>query len=88
VLAGYDPAAMPNVAAAVGGAIELARDAYAAAAGSDALVLVTEWHELRDPDLARLGQIMRTKVLVDGRNVWSPAESRKAGFAYYGIGRP
>jgi UDPglucose 6-dehydrogenase len=87
-LTGYDPAAMPNIAAAVGGAIELCRDAYAAAAGADALVLVTEWHELRDPDLARLHRAMRGRVLVDGRNVWSPAEARKAGFVYYGIGRP
>ncbi|HEX7838164.1 MAG TPA: UDP-glucose/GDP-mannose dehydrogenase family protein [Kofleriaceae bacterium] len=85
---GYDPAAMPNIAQAVGGAVELVRDAYAAATGADALVLVTEWHELRDPDLARLYRVMRTKVLVDGRNVWSPGDARKAGFTYYGIGRP
>jgi UDPglucose 6-dehydrogenase len=87
-LTGYDPAAMPNIAAALGSVIELRQDAYSAAAGSDAVVLVTEWHELRDPDLARLRATMRTPVLVDGRNVWSPAEVRKAGFAYYGIGRP
>jgi UDPglucose 6-dehydrogenase len=79
---------MPNIAAALGSVIELRQDAYSAAAGSDAVVLVTEWHELRDPDLARLRAAMRTPVLVDGRNVWSPAEVRKAGFAYYGIGRP
>jgi UDPglucose 6-dehydrogenase len=87
-ITGYDPAAMPNIAKASGGAIELCRDAYAAATGADALVLVTEWHELRDPDLARLGRVMRTKVLVDGRNVWSPSDARKAGFTYHGIGRP
>jgi len=87
-LVGYDPAAMANIAAQVGGAIELVRDAYAAATGSDGLVLVTEWHELREPDLARLRAVMRTPVLFDGRNVWSPADSRKAGFTYYGIGRP
>jgi UDPglucose 6-dehydrogenase len=50
-------------------------------------VLVTEWHELRDPDLDRLTKIMRNKVLVDGRNVWSGAECKAAGFTYYGIGR-
>ncbi|HEX4421783.1 MAG TPA: UDP-glucose/GDP-mannose dehydrogenase family protein [Kofleriaceae bacterium] len=87
-LAGYDPAAMPNIAAAVGPKIELCRDAYSAATGADALVLVTEWHELREPDLPRLAPLMRTKVLFDGRNVWSPADVRKAGFIYYGIGRP
>ncbi|MGN6103679.1 MAG: UDP binding domain-containing protein, partial [Kofleriaceae bacterium] len=59
----------------------------AAAAGADALVLVTEWHELRHPDLERLRELMRTPVLFDGRNVWSPAEARAAGFVYQGIGR-
>jgi UDPglucose 6-dehydrogenase len=86
-IAGYDPEAMPNIRAAVGAAIELAPDAYAAATGADALVLVTEWHELRDPDLARLKALMRTPVLIDGRNVWPGAEAREAGFTYYGIGR-
>ena len=84
---GYDPEAMPNVRDALGAAIELAPDAYAAANGVDALVLVTEWHELRDPDLAKLKASMRTPVLVDGRNVWPAADAREAGFTYYGIGR-
>ena len=87
-VAGYDPEAMANVRAQIGGQIELVKDAYAAAQGADALALVTEWHELRDPDYARLGAAMRGRVLVDGRNVWSPADARKAGFTYYGIGRP
>jgi UDPglucose 6-dehydrogenase len=87
-IAGYDPEAMPNVRAAVGSAIDLVKDAYAAAAGADALVLVTEWHELRDPDYVRLRGAMRTHVLADGRNVWVPADARRAGFTYLGIGRP
>jgi UDPglucose 6-dehydrogenase len=84
---GYDPAAATNIRAALGDAIELVDEAYAAAHGADALVLVTEWHELRHPDLGRLGQAMRTPVLFDGRNVWSPDAARAAGFVYYGIGR-
>jgi UDPglucose 6-dehydrogenase len=84
---GYDPAAMANIKAQ-GVAIELAKDGYAAATGADALVLVTEWHELRDPDLDRLKSLMRTHVLIDGRNVWAAADARAAGFTYYGIGRP
>ncbi|MBA3465671.1 MAG: UDP-glucose/GDP-mannose dehydrogenase family protein [Deltaproteobacteria bacterium] len=85
-IVGYDPAAMKNIEAA-GTGIELVKDAYAAAAGADAVVLVTEWHELRDPDLERLKSSMRTHVLVDGRNVWPMADARAAGFTYYGIGR-
>ena len=91
-VAAYDPVAMPNVRAQLGRAIdqtvELADEPYAAAAGADALVLVTEWHELRDPDLARLAGAMRTLTLFDGRNMWSARAARAAGFTYYGIGRP
>jgi UDPglucose 6-dehydrogenase len=85
---GYDPAAGPNIRVQLGTAIELADDPYAAASQADALVLVTEWHELRHPDLDRLKGRMRTPVLFDGRNVWSPSDARTAGFTYYGIGRP
>jgi UDPglucose 6-dehydrogenase len=84
---GYDPVAMNNVRAQLRDTIAFAADAYSAANGADAIVLVTEWHELRDPDLQRLSAIMRTRVLVDGRNVWSGSEARAAGFTYYGIGR-
>ncbi|MBV8760290.1 MAG: UDP-glucose/GDP-mannose dehydrogenase family protein [Deltaproteobacteria bacterium] len=87
-LVGYDPAAAANIRAQLGDAIALADEPYAATDQADALVLITEWHELRHPDLAKLGARMRGKVLFDGRNVWSPADARKAGFAYYGIGRP
>jgi UDPglucose 6-dehydrogenase len=84
---GYDPVAMPNIARAQL-PIALVEDPYAAAEGADALVLVTEWHQLRHPDYARLRAVMRDPVLFDGRNVWNPDEARAAGFRYFGIGRP
>ena len=55
--------------------------------GADALVLVTEWHEFRRPSFERLKSLMKQPVLFDGRNIWSSAEVRAAGFSYYGIGR-
>ena len=82
----YDPEAMPNARALLGSEIELAPDAYAAANGADALVLVTEWHELRDPDLTRLKSLMRAPALFDGRNVWPREDARKLGFTYSSIG--
>lgn len=85
---GYDPEAMPNIRAQLGNSIELAKDAYTAAQGADATVLITEWHELRNPEFARLKAAMKSPVLFDGRNVWSPEEARAAGFTYFGIGRP
>lgn len=84
---GYDPIAAANVAKENPGLVELARDAYSAAAGADALVLVTEWHEFRHPDYTRLRTTMRGNLLFDGRNVWDPAEAARAGFQYQGIGR-
>jgi UDPglucose 6-dehydrogenase len=78
---------MDIVRAQLGDAIELAPDPYAATTDADAVVLVTEWHELRSLDFDKLNQRMRNKVLFDGRNVWSADEARRAGFVYYGIGR-
>ncbi|HSK02305.1 MAG TPA: UDP-glucose/GDP-mannose dehydrogenase family protein [Kofleriaceae bacterium] len=87
-VAGYDPIAAENVRALLGDAIELPDDPYVAATGADAVVLITEWHELRQPDFARLRKLVRTPLLFDGRNVWDPVEARRKGFEYVGIGRP
>jgi UDPglucose 6-dehydrogenase len=70
-----------------GRGVELVSEPYAAAQGADALLLVTEWNEFRNPDLARLKSVMRQPVLLDGRNVWDAAKVRAAGFTYYGVGR-
>jgi UDPglucose 6-dehydrogenase len=61
---------------------------YEAASGADGLALVTEWHEFRRPNFARLKELLAEPVLFDGRNIWDPAELRAHGFTYYGIGRP
>jgi UDPglucose 6-dehydrogenase len=84
---GYDPIAADNVRAQHGD-LELADDPYVAATGADAVVLITEWHQLRQPDYARLKQVMRSHFLFDGRNIWDPIEARRHGFTYAGIGRP
>ena len=61
---------------------------YDALAGADAVLLVTEWHDFRRPDFARMKTLLRQPVLLDGRNIWDPSELRALGFTYYGIGRP
>lgn len=85
---GCDPAAMRNIREIYGSSVELVVDPYVAANGADAVVLVTEWHLFRNPNLSRLQGVMRGKALFDGRNVWSPRDVREAGFEYFGIGRP
>lgn len=82
-----DPVAIPGARRRLGDRVRFEDGNYAAAAGADALVLVTEWHDYRRPSFERLKQTMRTPVVFDGRNAWDPKEVRAAGLAYYGIGR-
>jgi len=83
----YDPKGMAAAQAMLGD-IGYADSAYDAAAGADALVLVTEWNEFRSLDLARLGAGMRAPVMVDLRNVYRHDEVVRHGFTYTSIGRP
>jgi UDPglucose 6-dehydrogenase len=84
----HDPVAAEVAAKLFAGrGVELASEPYAAAEGADALMLVTEWNEFRQPDWARLKRTMRQAVVFDGRNVWDAAKARAAGFTYYGVGR-
>jgi len=82
----YDPAAMERSKMLLP-EVEYLKDAYEVAAGADALVLVTEWNEFRQLDMARIKQLMRRPVIVDGRNIYDPAAMRNLGFIYRGIGR-
>ena len=85
----FDPVAMPAFTARHGGhpALELAATPLDAARGADALLLVTEWREFRSPDFERLGELMRQRVVFDGRNLYDPAQLQSLGFEYQGIGR-
>jgi UDPglucose 6-dehydrogenase len=82
----FDPAAMEN-ARSVLPDIHYADDAYDCAAGADFVVLATEWNEFRALDLARLAGGMRSKTMVDLRNVYDPKAMRDAGWTYTGVGR-
>ncbi len=63
-------------------------DAYATMAGADALVLLTEWNAFRALDLARVGNLLATPMVIDLRNVYEPHEMVAAGLSYVSIGRP
>jgi len=67
---------------------EVFEDPYTAAAGADALVLMTEWRLYWAPDFDLLHDSMNQAVIVDGRNIWSPEIIRRRGISYYAIGRP
>jgi UDPglucose 6-dehydrogenase len=82
----YDPAAIERSRMLLPG-VEYMKDAYQVAAGADAIVLITEWNEFRQLDMARVKQLMRHPVVIDGRNIYDPVAMRKLGFTYRGIGR-
>jgi len=82
----YDPVAREQAERVFKG-IEFADDAYAAAAGADALVIVTEWDEFRALDLEKIAGLLRGRILVDLRNVYDRDDAEEAGLAYFGIGR-
>jgi len=83
----YDPVVREG-AAGVPNGIMFAENAYDAAKGADALVIVTEWNEFRRLDLARIRRAMRRRAIVDLRNIYEPASVRKLGFDYTSVGRP
>lgn len=83
----YDPEAMPNVQALYGQRLHYADNPYDALQGADALVVVTEWAEFRNPNFPLMRQLMKGYVIFDGRNIYEPRMMENLGFIYYGIGR-
>jgi UDPglucose 6-dehydrogenase len=83
----YDPVAEAEARKLIRG-VEFMESAEDAVTGADAVVLVTEWPEFADLDLAEVAASMRGHLLVDGRNFLDPDAVRDAGLLYEGIGRP
>ena len=83
----YDPAAMNETKKQLGNTIEYSNDPYEALINVDAVALMTEWSEFHLPDFKRMAELMKGKVIFDGRNIYDPAQLRKLGFTYFGIGR-
>ena len=86
IVRAYDPAAIER-AKAILPEIDYRRNAQGVARGADAIVIVTEWNEFKQLDMLKLKRLMRRPVIVDGRNLYDPAEMRRLGFVYRGIGR-
>ena len=83
----YDPEAEWAARAIFADRIMCAPRSYDALDGADALAIVTEWNEFREPDFARMRALMRAPVIFDGRNVFDVEQMRAEGFTYYSIGR-
>ena len=83
----YDPEAMKVARSIFGSRIAYSAKNYEALKGADALVVVTEWQEFREPDFARIKKLMRSPVVFDGRNIYQRDEMKQLGFTYFSIGR-
>ena len=83
----YDPAAMERTREAMSSEITFAKSAYEAAHGMDALLILTEWEEFANLDLARLAQELKYPIVIDGRNLYDPELMAEHGFTYYSVGR-
>ena len=60
---------------------------YDALKGADALAVITEWSEFREPDFQRMRKLLKTPVIFDGRNIYQPEQMKELGFAYKSVGR-
>jgi UDPglucose 6-dehydrogenase len=83
----YDPAALDELADRFGADVRYHHDVYEAVAGSDALLILTEWKQILDMDLDRVKALMARPIIVDGRNCFHPSAMRAKEFSYYSVGR-
>jgi UDPglucose 6-dehydrogenase len=83
----YDPEAMKVAREIFGSRVTFTKRNYDALKGADALAVVTEWQEFREPDFPRMRKLMRGAVVFDGRNIYQPDQMKSEGFTYYSIGR-
>ncbi len=87
-VAAFDPEAMPNAKQAFGDALHCGHTPYDVLEDADALLVLTEWNEFRNPDFDRIKKLLKAPVIFDGRNLYSPARMKQEGFVYHSIGRP
>jgi UDPglucose 6-dehydrogenase len=84
----HDPAAIETARQQLASRVTFAGHGFDALAGADALAIVTEWLEYRNPDFARIKQLLKRPLIVDGRNLYDPQKLGRLGFTYDSIGRP
>jgi len=83
----FDPAAAPVAKKIFDDRIALCERSYDALNGADALAIVTEWNEFREPDFEKMKSLLKSPVVFDGRNIYTPEQMRALGFTYFSIGR-
>jgi len=86
----YDPVANERAREEIGHieGLEILESQYDVLQGADALAVVTDWNQFRNPDLDRIKALLKAPIVFDGRNLYLPERMGQAGFAYFSIGRP
>jgi UDPglucose 6-dehydrogenase len=83
----HDPEALENVKKIFGDKIQYSDHQYDIVEGADALLILTEWQEYRNPDFEKVNKALKNKVIFDGRNLYGLDEMEELGFTYYSVGR-
>jgi UDPglucose 6-dehydrogenase len=83
----YDPEAMDVARGIFGKQVTFVKKNYDALRGADALAVITEWQEFREPDFTRMRKLLKSPVIFDGRNIYQPEQMKELGFTYKSIGR-
>jgi UDPglucose 6-dehydrogenase len=83
----YDPEGMANVKQVVGNKIDFAANQYDALKNADALIIATEWSEFRTPEFEKISELLKNKVIFDGRNVYDREQMKQLGYRYESVGR-
>ncbi len=86
-ISAYDPEARANSQKLLGESVEFVDSAYDAVTDANALLILTEWNEFKQADLTKVKKAMKTPHIIDGRNIYHPAEMKEAGFTYESVGR-
>jgi UDPglucose 6-dehydrogenase len=87
IISAFDPEAMSNVKKVMGDKIQFGENQYDILKDADALIIVTEWSVFRTPDFDRVGSLLKSKVIFDGRNLYDLQKMIDSGYYYNSIGR-
>ncbi|MBL7187034.1 MAG: UDP-glucose/GDP-mannose dehydrogenase family protein [Phycisphaerae bacterium] len=86
-ISAYDPEAGAAAMAVLDGKIEICQNGYDALDGADALIILTDWQEFRNPDFDAVASKLTKPIIFDGRNLYDPAVVKKARIEYHSVGR-
>lgn len=87
IIQAFDPEATHTAQAVLGDKVQYMPDKYAALEDAEALIIVTEWDEFKNPDWDKVNKLLKTPIIIDGRNIFKPKDMEKRGFVYHSVGR-